>query len=271
MRAGFGTPVLIWVVQSATCPPTVGVALGCAARGWFLRDDDPHGDVEHDARAAEDPQHEEQHSDQGRIHVEALGQATAHPGHLSISPAAVQLLARVHGTAFLASCSRPAVPGAYSATGPQGTAAAGSTASSAAAAARTHSTRRSAERLRWTVTWTPSPSRRAVRRQAAASGSGQANSPLATPSRITEARVCFQRRSSWCDTSASSGLRSACPQASIHSSHASEEPAGEYRRRIRSSRRAAVPSPAAVADSRSRSSPAAYRNASPSRVSLLVK
>src|SRR5215207_9526244 len=100
MRAGFGTPVLIWVVQSATCPPTVGVALGCAARGWFLRDDDPHGDVEHDARAAEDPQHEEQHPDQGRIHVEALGQATTHPGHLAIGPAAVQLLARVHGTAL---------------------------------------------------------------------------------------------------------------------------------------------------------------------------
>ena len=41
----------------------------------MLRDDDPHGDVEHDPGAAEDRQHDEQHPHQGRVDVEALGQA----------------------------------------------------------------------------------------------------------------------------------------------------------------------------------------------------
>ena len=59
--------------------------------------------------------------------------------------------------------------------------AAGSTASSAAAAARTQSTSRAAGTPRWTATWTPRPSSRAVSRQAAASGSAQVNSPAATP------------------------------------------------------------------------------------------
>jgi hypothetical protein len=41
--------------------------------------DDPHGDVEHDARGAEEPEHDEQHPHQGHVDVEVRGQATAHP------------------------------------------------------------------------------------------------------------------------------------------------------------------------------------------------
>src|SRR5512132_1606575 len=67
----------------------------------FLGNDDPHGHIEHQARAAEHRQQHEEHSDKGRIEVEVLGQATTHPGHLTVGLTAVQLAGPVHRTALL--------------------------------------------------------------------------------------------------------------------------------------------------------------------------
>jgi hypothetical protein len=65
----------------------------------FLGNDDPHGDIDHDARAPQHGQHHKQHPQQGRVHVEVLGQATTHPGQLPVGSAAVELADISHGAA----------------------------------------------------------------------------------------------------------------------------------------------------------------------------
>jgi hypothetical protein len=74
-----------------------------AAQASALRlvgDDDPQGQVQHQARAAEYGQHDEQDPDQGRVDVEVLRQAAADAGQLAIGSAPVQLAGLGHGGAL---------------------------------------------------------------------------------------------------------------------------------------------------------------------------
>src|SRR5829696_3292561 len=113
IRAGWGSPrppCCRWrspyrARTSLVHARTIGIAtrssrVACVGSG-LLGDNDPQGDIEDHARAAEDGEDDEQDPDQGGVEVEVFGQATTHPGQLAVARAAVQLAACVHGTASL--------------------------------------------------------------------------------------------------------------------------------------------------------------------------
>jgi hypothetical protein len=65
-------------------------------------------------------EHHAQHPDQGRVGVEVLGQATAHPGQLPIGSAAVELAGLGHGATFRDACRRWRLTGVSAAVSPAG-------------------------------------------------------------------------------------------------------------------------------------------------------
>ena len=85
-------------VLIAIVAPLDAKGAGRGLRGsGLLGDDDPHGDIDHQAGAAEHRQQDEQHPDQGDVEVEVLGQAATDPGQLAVGLAAVQLPGCVRG------------------------------------------------------------------------------------------------------------------------------------------------------------------------------
>jgi hypothetical protein len=89
-----------WTARPRSSLSQIARTWGSEQASWLVGDDDPHGQVKHQAGAAEHGQQHEQHPYQGRIDVEVLSQAATDPGQLPVGLAAVQLAGRVHGAAF---------------------------------------------------------------------------------------------------------------------------------------------------------------------------